>query len=456
MPRKSMDSSASVIKKPRKTKNVLSHNYNLVRSELSLFDEPPVDVSIINSYYSEYFPLNAVSDKSSPIQFFVPGSDQHYVDLRETRLFVRGKIVRVNGSALAVDEVVAPINNLLHSLFSQCTISLNETQITSPNMYYAFRAYLETLLGYGKEFKKSQAQCAMYFRDKDVENTDATVEDGYKKRYDLCKESKTFELYGRPHADLFMQNRYLIPGVDMRISFERSTDDFCIFAPNAAANKYKIELEEVLLHIKRHIILPSLVVNNFRLWEQGNKVCMPMRKVEVKAFSIPTGSMQIINENLLSGQLPDRIILCLVNSQWWHGTQVSNPFVFKGYNLSYINVSLDTDQITSRPFELDFSDTQPRYMRAYYNIFDTLGYSDCDVGLDMTLDEFKNGKQFYTFQLRHLTDNFLTPKYGSVKIELKFKPGTTVPLTVLCYAEYQSVLYVDSSKNIYFKDYSVP
>jgi hypothetical protein len=264
-------------------------------------------------------------------------------------------------------------------------------------------------------------------------------------------------LYGRPHCDIFLQNKFLIPGIDLRIQFERATDEFCLYGPaNDTGQKFKLELDEVVLYLVKHTVLPSIAVNQLQRWESGSPVCYPMKKVEIKTFSIATGCMQVVNENLLTGQVPDRIILGLLNSQDIHGNQQSNPFVFKDYNLTYINVSIDGDQISGRPLDLSFGDKSPKFMRAYYNIFETLGYSDCDVGLDLDIDEFKNGKQLYAFQLRPLTENFTTPRYGNVKIELKWNPGTTHPLTVLVYAEYQSILHIDNMKTVYFKDYSSP
>ena len=441
-------------KRGGKPKDGVASHFNFIRSEIALFDEPPTDVTIKNSYFSEYFPVNSVSDRSTPIQFYIQGTNQLYIDLREVRIYLRAKMVKADGTDLAATDLVAPVNNLLHSLFQQCTVSLNETNITPPTTYYGYRAYIETLLAYSREYKKSISQAAMYYREKNVLNTSVTVEDGYKSRHNLCKNSWSFELYGRPHSDIFMQNRYLIPGIDMRVTFERAPDDFCIFAPAGTAGKFKIEIEEVALHVRKHAILPSLMIDQYKIWESGRPMVYPIRKVDIKSFSIPTGSMQIVNENLITGHLPNRIILCLINSQNLHGTQTTNPFVFRDHNLVYINVSVDGDQINTRPYELDFSEEHPRFLRAYHNIFEALGYSDCDVGLDMTTEEFKNGKQLYLYQLSNLTEAFTTPKYGCVKIELKFNPATAAPLVVLCYAEYESTLYIDSQKSVYFKDYS--
>jgi len=130
----------------------LNENISLIRSELSLLEEPPYDVSLTNSFIVEHYPVNAVNDKSVPIQFHIPGSDNQFIDLRDTRIHVRGKILLVDGKPIADTDIVAPVNIFLHSLFSQCIVWLNENQITPPNMYYPYRAYIDMLLGYGKEF----------------------------------------------------------------------------------------------------------------------------------------------------------------------------------------------------------------------------------------------------------------------------------------------------------------
>ena len=58
-----------------------------------------------------------------------------------------------------------PVNLLLHSLFSDVEVSLNETPVTSSNNTYAYRAYIETLLSYGTTAKQSQLTSQLYYKD---------------------------------------------------------------------------------------------------------------------------------------------------------------------------------------------------------------------------------------------------------------------------------------------------
>ena len=53
---------------------------------------------------------------------------------------------------------------------------------------------------------------------------------GLKKRMDAIKLSRTLNMVGRIHADLFTQEKFLINGVDMRLRFVRSKDAFALIA----------------------------------------------------------------------------------------------------------------------------------------------------------------------------------------------------------------------------------
>ena len=66
------------------------------------------------------------------------------------------KIVEADGTDIAADAGVGPVNMLLHSLFSQVDVQLSDKLITSSVNTNVYRAYLEILLNYGKPAKESQ------------------------------------------------------------------------------------------------------------------------------------------------------------------------------------------------------------------------------------------------------------------------------------------------------------
>ena len=96
------------------------------KSELDLFTIPATKTSISKGQWIEYHPISNITD-SGPIEFYVSGTGDKYLDLARTQLFVKAKITKANGTA---DTQVGPVNLFLHSLFSKVDVSLNERLIS--------------------------------------------------------------------------------------------------------------------------------------------------------------------------------------------------------------------------------------------------------------------------------------------------------------------------------------
>ena len=114
------------------------------KSELDLFSVPPTQTSIESGSYVEYHPISSITG-NGPIEFDVSSSGEDYLDLANSFLFVTAKVTRVDNTNTHADDPVGPVNNFLHSMFSQVDIQLNGTLITSSTNMYPYRAYIETL-----------------------------------------------------------------------------------------------------------------------------------------------------------------------------------------------------------------------------------------------------------------------------------------------------------------------
>jgi len=314
-----------------------------LRSETDLFTEPGYDVTIQSSTTVEYHPLNSVSDRTAPISFFIQGNDLQYLDFAESKVYLRCKLTSENGQNLAnvVDPAVltyAPVNNFLHSMFDKVTVHLNEMEITSKSSYYPYRAYIESYLGYSRGYKKSIGEAAMLTKTESETNTSDA---GWTKRKDIVNQSKVFEVAGKLHTELFTQGRFLIPGIDVRLQLHRSSDAFCIQCVGTGSQNVVLHILEAKLLVRKHNLLPSIQLAHLKNLEHGNPVVFPNRFVEMKSYSLPTGTLQNTNENLISGHLPDRIVVALVDSAAMHGSIATNPLNLEHFDLNQINVKKD-------------------------------------------------------------------------------------------------------------------
>ena len=306
-----------------------------VKSELDLFSVPPTQTSIESAGYVEFNPISSLSD-DTPIEFVVGGSGQDYVDLSNTQLLVRAKIVQANGADIDNNHHVGPVNLLLHSLFSEVDVKLNDTLVTSTNNTYAYRSYLETCLSYGPAAKKSHLTGSLFYKDsKDYleENNphaDNARNNGFVKRHSFFENSRVVDMIGYIHSDLFFQDKLLPNEVSMRVRLVRNKNAFCLMS-NAANASYKIQIVDCKLYIRKVKLSPSVFVAHAKAFENGNAK-YPIRRVICKTFTVPAGNLNCSQENLFAGQLPLRLVIGCVDNDAFNGSYVKNPFNFKHYN----------------------------------------------------------------------------------------------------------------------------
>ncbi|XP_077861575.1 uncharacterized protein F54H12.2-like [Saccoglossus kowalevskii] len=201
---------------------VHEHSCECAKTELDLFTIPSTQTSIEKGSYKEINPLTNIAD--GPIEFVIPSAGSDYIDIGSTLLHIKAKITNANGSNLAADATVGPANLWLHSLFNQIDVYLNGKQISDASPTYSYRAMIETLLNYGGDAKSTQIGAAIFEKDTagkmNVANPRADDDDanmGLKRRYAYTSLSKTVDMIGRIHGDIFFQPKYLLNEVEVRL-----------------------------------------------------------------------------------------------------------------------------------------------------------------------------------------------------------------------------------------------
>ena len=242
-----------------------------VTSELDIFAVPPTQKSIEDGRWVEHQPLTSL-DSGGPIEFVIPGTGDAYLDLANTYLLIRAKVVRGVGTDLAADTPVAPVNNWLHSLFSQVDVYLNDTLVTPSSNTYPFRAYVDTVLSYGAEAKNTQLTSQLWYKDT-AGHMDATTVDGGNtgliERQRHIAESRIVEMMGRLHVDLFLQDRFLLNSVSVKIRLVRSKDAFSLMAGGQNPD-YKVQIVDAVLFARKAVLSPTVQMAHIKAKGQPN------------------------------------------------------------------------------------------------------------------------------------------------------------------------------------------
>jgi hypothetical protein len=194
------------------------------KSELDLFTVPPTQIAIKGGVWDDVLPF---PNYTNSISFNIAADSTHYLDLSQTELWVKLSLTK-NNVAVTDYSKIGLVNNLLHSIFSQVQVLVNNVEVENTNSHYPYRAYLENLLSYGKEAKETFLQNEFFFKDKagsfdqfafaarknvDAKPTTNTAEvpaitqdmlnSGLIKRTERFKKLKTLELKGPIHSTFF-------------------------------------------------------------------------------------------------------------------------------------------------------------------------------------------------------------------------------------------------------------
>ena len=315
---------------------------NLVESttsQLDLFSVPPSQISLEDGSFTEYHPISVLTS-TGPIEFTVSAENSNYIDLANSFLYVRASVTTSNGADLAKTVEIAPKYNFLHTLWSQVDVYLNGSLVTQSNNNYPYRAYIENLISFRQEAKNSQLSALLWHRNTSGDfDSCAAANKGYTQCKALAAESKEIDMMGKLHIDLTFQNRYLLNGVEVRLRLIRFKDLFCLHG-NANQAQNKVSLKEATLFVRKVKPNPAVPLAHVKALQHATAK-YPLRCVEVKSFTVPTGNRSITKKNLFLGQLPTRLVVSVVDNDAYNGVITKSSFHFKHNSINFMTIYRD-------------------------------------------------------------------------------------------------------------------
>ena len=105
------------------------------KTELCIFDRPSPQGVIEYGIFEDVFPMNSISESSSDVEFRINASHTEYLDLNDTLVYVKVKVVDANGKDLKADSDVTPSNLMFHTLFKDVVLALNYQKVEGGNCF---------------------------------------------------------------------------------------------------------------------------------------------------------------------------------------------------------------------------------------------------------------------------------------------------------------------------------
>ena len=423
-----------------------------MHSGLDLFASPGLQTSIQHGTYVEYRPLATLDQ--GPVEYNIKGNN-NYIDLPQTYLKVRAKITMPDGGDLPAATDVFPINLTLHSMFSDVTLFVNGVQITTPSGAYPYQAYLQTLLSYGNAAKETQLESAMWYADSagHFEDTAGADNVGMVKRKGRTANSRTLDMMGRLHCDLFHQCRYLLNYTDLRVKLTRSKDAFvlqCAPDGHGAYPPYRLEILDAGLFVRKVDVSPIVSLAHANTLQKTNAL-YPLTKTVTRVFSAAQGSLSFAEDNLFMDKLPNRVVLGFVRADTFNGTYARNPFRFLHCNINYLALYHQGKEIPGKALRPDFA-ARGQYTESFMTLFTGLGSAWTDSSCGVSLEDYRGGYTLFCFDLTpsmtHSHAAIEVNRAGPLRLEVQFSQALAQPTNLIVYAEMDGHLEITKTREV--------
>ncbi|XP_022106001.1 uncharacterized protein F54H12.2-like [Acanthaster planci] len=184
---------------------------------------------------------------------------------------------------------------------------------------------------------------------------------------------------------------------------------------------------EASLYVRKVVVSPTVALAHAKILQSATAK-YPLRRVEIKAFSIPQGNQSFTRENLFLGQISRRMVIGVVDNTAFNDDYHKNPYNFKYYGLNYLGLYVDNKQTTWRPLQPKFSGKDEAYMMSYQTLFSGINTLFRDKGNQTNREDYESGYSLFAFNLSpdlSSGSHFNLVKRSNMRLELKFAEAVT-------------------------------
>lgn len=446
-------------------------------SPFELFNLPPTNTAVIKTMEVEHQPMSALQEGSA-VEILVPALTNEYWDLHNSRLYMRVKMTRKNGNDMQANDVAAPINDIFNSFWKNVELKVGQEEISHSNSMHAYRSFIDHLLHDSDESLTSEREMRLLYKDTagqldavnankpnpnqliagddlvlNAEKTalersaaDAALgNDGLYRRYRAVQESREVELLGALSIDLFEQERYLLPGVSMRLRLTRQNQAFMVMA---TGDDYQLQLLDIKLYMRKVTPAPGVILGHKDALAKTTAK-YPVTSKKVTSVALPAGIHDKKTETIFEGQLPKRIAIAMVTAEAMSGAWTRNPFNFQHFGLTKMQLEVNGEPVRSEALTPSVKDH--RYIHCFETLFRGVNKLDGERGSIIKRSDWPKGYSLYVFDLTpdmDADDSYTLLKTGTVRLDLQFGEPLGEAVNVVVYAEFDQLIEITAEHNV--------
>ena len=316
---------------------------------------------VVSSHEQQSYPTTSLDENC--IEFEFQTDRNYYVDFRQSFLALNLKFVKGLGyntyeskekkrehkddsvvfTETGTDDEeeqenvtrVTYVNNIMHSIFSNAKMYINNQQIYNSNGLYALKSYiLNNFKGAITEYN-GVLHCEGYDYEQDPEvNTNPLPDPFCTRRMKLPSTPDGFMLYGKFGINFSSTSELLYPNMKTRLHLIRARPNLYMISDNPNVSlgivdcsiyTRRIALKDDYHKKRKHMLAYAPVENNYS-------------ETLAKSLIIPTRQNQFIQENIFNNAPIRRVDIAMNKNSAFTGSFTENPFWYQQFDLREIRI----------------------------------------------------------------------------------------------------------------------
>jgi hypothetical protein len=320
---------------------------------------------------------------------------------------------------------------------------------------YPYQAYIQNAFYMNQAYKDTVLTNVAYFGDRGGFFQDCfksldqiSKVPNVRSRWGLIQNSVWVDMTGPVYVPFFDAENFLLNNVNLDLELVRTDPEFLLYDEVAPNVKYRIEMRNPSLSIRRYKPSAPIVSSIARSLEKS-KAKYSYRNVDMKAINFPKDLTRITIPNITTGQIPSRVIFAFVDSQGFRGNYKKNPFNFQNFEylefILYVNSERHPSIVVVNDFKANL------YSRSYDLFCDQLGLHQGKTN-GISYKDYGYGYGAVVFDLTSdhsaSEDHFSLIQTGDIYAEINFKKALPSEITCIIYSEFEKLVEIDEFRNI--------
>lgn len=381
---------------------------------------------------------------------------------------IKVKVLQDNGDAIADIESeetysdsgdVIPTNNFMKNLFSREEFYLQRHNLSADVQTHTlpYKCMIDQLTtcqedsDAGQLFNKDRweiinsCSCWKLIPDNvDTSKMDKIEPVSLKIRSQRISKSRELLLIGPLSSDFASQPRLILNNVTIGLKLWQNNSDFALLS-GADKTKFKIQITDARLNLCHVTLTPELTLAiNDSL--KMSPCQYPFDKSIVKSYTLVKGIQTVTLNDIFTQKCPDKIYICMVETDAFVGNVKQNPFYFQHMNLSELGFFINNRSLPGAPVKMSFGDSayQSDFIEMYQNLL------EMHKNINITYEEFYRGYTIFVFDLSTTKTPGMVSNVmmGQTKLEMRFDKPLANSTTVIIYGKTQCCVSIDQARNV--------